>query len=95
MGTWWFFQNFSWFCATDLLVHILCPFYFERCVKTKALGDMAADLAGNDSWNSHWCTSEGKQGLARKLELFLLGLYSPQSTKQFFPYVFNYKLRSN
>lgn len=51
--------------------------------------------SGSDPWNSHWCTREGKQWLARKLELFLLALYSPQSTKPFFSYGFDYKLRSN
>lgn len=45
MGAWWSFQHFAWFCVTDLLAHTLCPFDFERCVKTKTLRDMAADLA--------------------------------------------------
>lgn len=79
----------NWFACP----HPLSCLFGKMCQEQSPRGHGCR--SGNDPWNSHWCTREGKKGLARKLELSLLALYSPQSTKRFFSYGFNYKLRSN
>lgn len=80
-------------CNTFACLHPLPCFFWKICQDQSLRGHGCR--SGNDLWNDHWCIREWKLWLVRKLELFLLALYLPQSTTQFFLYGINYKIKSN